>query len=202
MRKLLAGAALMTLMAQGAAAQTVAVSMARFDDNFLTVIRNGMEEYAGTIDGVDLQLTRPHIDPRGSLIEVINFDDPFWHEPIVYSYSITVNAGRIKGWGMHMRQVDRHHVHCGRVRFVLFDARVDSPTHGNVAQFHFGDEARGTLRIPPGVWHAVQNVGDVPAHVTNFPTIAYDRANPDKQLLPIGSSEIPFDFDDLDSYGR
>lgn len=154
------------------------------------------------IDGVEVQLVRPHLDPRGTLIEVVNFDDPFWREPIVYSYSITINPGRIKGWGMHLRQVDRHHVHNGQVRFVLYDARTTSPTHGQVDVICLGEESRGALRIPAGVWHAAHCFGTVPAHVTNFPTIPYDRERPDKRLLPIDSDEIPFDFNDLDSYGR
>ena len=40
-------------MASGAGRETVGVSMALFDDNFLTVLRNGMVEYAETLDGVD-----------------------------------------------------------------------------------------------------------------------------------------------------
>ena len=56
MRNLLAGAALAMLMAQAAMAQTIAVSMALFDDNFLTVLRNGIETYAETLDGVTVQI--------------------------------------------------------------------------------------------------------------------------------------------------
>ena len=166
-----------------------------------TVDGHGRRASTG-IDGVELQLVRAHLDSRGSLAEVINFADPFWREPIVYSYSLTIEPGRIKGWGMHLRQADRHHVHCGRLRIVLHDARTNSPTHGNTAVHCLGSEARGALRIPPGVWHAFQNVGQDVVHVTNFPTIAYDHEHPDKQMLPLDTELISFDFDDLDSYGR
>ena len=45
MKKLLVGVAFSALMAQGAMAQSVGVSMALFDDNFLTVLqeRHGRE---------------------------------------------------------------------------------------------------------------------------------------------------------------
>ena len=36
-------------------------------------------------------------------MEMVNFDDPFWEEPVVYAYAFTVSPGRIKGWGMHKR---------------------------------------------------------------------------------------------------
>jgi inositol transport system substrate-binding protein len=72
-KRLLAGAALSVLLAQGAAAQTVAVSMARFDDNFLTVIRNGMEAYAKTLDGVNLQIEDAGNDVAKQLDQINNF---------------------------------------------------------------------------------------------------------------------------------
>jgi inositol transport system substrate-binding protein len=71
--RLLAGAALTALVAQGAAAETVAVSMARFDDNFLTVLRNGMTEYAGTLDGVELQVEDAQNDVAKQLDQINNF---------------------------------------------------------------------------------------------------------------------------------
>lgn len=156
----------------------------------------------GVIDGVEVKPIRPHVDQRGSLVELINFEDPFWREPIVYSYSLTIKPGRIKGWGMHLRQVDRHALHTGELRLVLFDARTDSPTHGAIQVVCLSDEAKGLVRIPAGVWHAAQNIGDTLVHVTNFPTIAYNRNDPDKQLLPLDTDEIPFEFGDLDGYGR
>jgi dTDP-4-dehydrorhamnose 3,5-epimerase len=156
----------------------------------------------GVIDGVEIKPMRPHVDPRGSLVEVINFDDPFWREPIVYSYAMTIKPGRIKGWGMHLRQIDRHVLMGGELRLVLYDARSDSPTHGTIQIACLSDEAKGAVRIPCGVWHAAQNVGDTMVHLVNFPTIAYDRDEPDKQLLPIGTDQIPFEFGGLDGYGR
>jgi inositol transport system substrate-binding protein len=73
MKTLLAGVALSTLLAQGALAQNVAVSMARFDDNFLTVIRNGMDAYAKTLDGVNLQIEDAGNDVAKQLDQINNF---------------------------------------------------------------------------------------------------------------------------------
>ena len=78
MKRLLAGAALSALLAQGAMAQTVAVSMARFDDNFLTVIRNGMEAYAKTLDGVDLQIEDARTTSPSSSTRSTTSSPPAW----------------------------------------------------------------------------------------------------------------------------
>jgi dTDP-4-dehydrorhamnose 3,5-epimerase len=133
-------------------------------------------------------------DHRGTLMEAVNFDDPFWDEPVVYAYTFTVAPGRIKGWGMHKLQTDRYVSLSGSLRVVLYDGRPGSPTFERFAEFSFAEEAPGLLRIPPGVWHADQNTGDAPCRVMNFPTRAYERDDPDKYRIDPASGEIPFDF--------
>ncbi len=73
MKILLAGAALSAVMASGAFAQNVGVSMALFDDNFLTVLRNGMQDYAKTLDGVTLQVEDAQNDVGKQLNQIQNF---------------------------------------------------------------------------------------------------------------------------------
>jgi dTDP-4-dehydrorhamnose 3,5-epimerase len=133
-------------------------------------------------------------DHRGTLMEMVDFDHPFWEEPVLYAYTFTVAPGRIKGWGMHRLQTDRYVALAGRLRVVLYDGRTESPTFQRFAEFFFADETPGFLRIPPGVWHADQNVGEAPCRVINFPTRPYDRDAPDKYRIDPASGEIPFDF--------
>ena len=42
MKKTIIAAGIASMITTAAAAETIGVSMARFDDNFLTVLRNGM----------------------------------------------------------------------------------------------------------------------------------------------------------------
>lgn len=146
------------------------------------------------LEGVAYERLAPHVDHRGSLTEVLDFSRPFWDEPVVYAYCFTIRPGRIKGWGMHLRQADRYFVCAGRVRVVLYDGRVRSPTYQRFAEFQFSEEAPGLLLIPPGVWHADQNWGDRDAAVINFPTRPYDRAAPDKYRTDPHSGAIRFDW--------
>jgi dTDP-4-dehydrorhamnose 3,5-epimerase len=146
------------------------------------------------IEGVVYSRAITHVDHRGSLTEVVNFDDPFWDEPVVYSYCFTIRPGRIKGWGMHLKQADRYFLTTGSVRVVLYDGRVGSPTYEQFAEFHLADASRGRLLIPPGVWHADQNWGDTEAALMNFPTRPFNHADPDKHRIDPHSGLIPFDF--------
>ena len=148
-----------------------------------------------TIEGVVVRRLGPiHVDHRGSLLEVMDARDPFWRDPIVYAYRFTVLPGRTKGWGMHELQTDRYLIVSGRLRVVLYDGRRTSTSFEELNQIHFADEAPGLLSIPPGVWHADQNIGDAEAAIINFPTRAYDRAKPDKYRIDPHGGEIPFDF--------
>ena len=158
-----------------------------------TVDQDGRRLSAG-IEGVVYSRAVTHFDHRGSLTEAVNFDDPFWDEPVVYSYCFTIRPGRIKGWGMHHIQADRYFLVCGSVRVVLYDGRRRSPTHQRFAEFHLTEGSRARLLIPPGVWHADQNWGDTEAAMLNFPTRPFDHADPDKHRIDPASGEIPFDF--------
>jgi len=73
MKKYLLGAAFAALMSSYAHAENVAVSMARFDDNFLTVLRNGMIDYAKGLDGVNLQVEDAQNDVAKQLDQIKNF---------------------------------------------------------------------------------------------------------------------------------
>jgi dTDP-4-dehydrorhamnose 3,5-epimerase len=146
------------------------------------------------IEGVLMVRLTSHHDDRGSLTPVLDVRNPFWTQPIVYAYSITIRPGRIKGWGMHRLQTDRYFVARGSVRVVLFDGREESPSCGRYAELFFTDASPGLLRIPPGVWHADQNWGDSDAQIVNFPTHPFDPGAPDKQRIDPHSGVIPFDW--------
>ncbi|MDX8540052.1 MULTISPECIES: sugar ABC transporter substrate-binding protein [Mesorhizobium] len=73
MKKLLLGVAFAALMSSSAFAAKVGVSMAKFDDNFLTVLRNGMIEQAKGMDGVELQVEDAQNDVAKQLDQIKNF---------------------------------------------------------------------------------------------------------------------------------
>ncbi len=63
----------MALMGTTAMAQDIGVSMALFDDNFLTVLRNGMIETASGMGGVNLQVEDAQNDVAKQLDQINNF---------------------------------------------------------------------------------------------------------------------------------
>lgn len=73
MKRLLIGAAIAALAGAGAQAQTIGATIARFDDNFLTVMRNGMVDHAAGLSGVDLQVEDATDDIGKQIDQVRNF---------------------------------------------------------------------------------------------------------------------------------
>jgi dTDP-4-dehydrorhamnose 3,5-epimerase len=147
------------------------------------------------IDGVRIREARTIPDDRGTVCVAY---DPRWgftEEPMVYCYEVTIRPGAVKGWILHETYDDRLFLAAGTVRWVLFDERPDSPTRGKLSELFFDEHHRSLLRIPRGVWHAVQNVGARDSRMINFPTAPYDYENPDKTRLPLDTDRIPYRFE-------
>ena len=73
MRRFVLGFAALVAMSAPALATDIGVSMAKFDDNFLTVLRNGMQDYAASKDGVNLQVEDAQNDVSKQLSQIQNF---------------------------------------------------------------------------------------------------------------------------------
>ena len=73
MRRTVIAGGLLSLLSTAAMAETIGVSMALFDDNFLTVLRNGMIETADGMDGVDIQVEDAQNDVAKQLDQINNF---------------------------------------------------------------------------------------------------------------------------------
>ncbi|MPZ12055.1 MAG: substrate-binding domain-containing protein [Kiloniellaceae bacterium] len=73
MRGIIIAAGVVSLMSTSAMAETIGVTMSRFDDNFLTVLRNGMQDYVGGLSGVELQIEDAQNDVGKQLNQIQNF---------------------------------------------------------------------------------------------------------------------------------
>ena len=148
-----------------------------------------------TIEGVVVRDLTSVPDERGELVELISSDwDDIGGDRIVHSYLSTLEPGIIKGWISHALQDDRVVTVSGRIRWVLYDGREGSPTLGSVQLVTATERRRRMVMIPPGVWHAAENVGSGEAVFINFPSEKYNYEAPDKARLPLDTPLIPFSF--------
>jgi inositol transport system substrate-binding protein len=73
MKRTLMALGVATVLASPAMAAKIGVSMDKFDDNFLTVLRNGMSDYAKTQPGLSLQIEDAKDDVSKQLSQIQNF---------------------------------------------------------------------------------------------------------------------------------
>jgi dTDP-4-dehydrorhamnose 3,5-epimerase len=148
------------------------------------------------IDGVLIREARTIADHRGTLCVMYDPRWDFTEEPLAYTYEVTIRPGAVKGWIRHETYDDRLFLAKGVFKWVFYDEREDSPTAGRLNELFFDEHHRALLRIPRGVWHAVQNVGNEDTLMVNHPTRAYDYESPDKTRLPLDTERIPYRFRD------
>jgi dTDP-4-dehydrorhamnose 3,5-epimerase len=159
-----------------------------------TVAPSG-ERIETRIDGVKIYQQVTQQDERGTLTEIYS---PYWNFddiPLVFLYTVTVRPGKTKGWAIHYDQTDRYAFYLGAVKLVLYDARAESPTYGLINELYFSEVNRSIVLVPPGIYHAVQNVGLTDALLINLPSHPYKHEDPDKYTLPLNNDLIPYKFE-------
>jgi dTDP-4-dehydrorhamnose 3,5-epimerase len=152
------------------------------------------------IEGVVVQPSTTHVDDRGTLCEIFSPHRPPHPAPVVYVYQFTIRPGRIKGWHVHHLHDDRIFLSQGHVKVVLYDDRPDSPTYRMVNEIYRSELDRTLMVIPAYVYHAHQNVGSTDALFVSMPSRPYQHDDPDVYRLPIGTDQIPYQFDTRPGY--
>jgi dTDP-4-dehydrorhamnose 3,5-epimerase len=148
----------------------------------------------GVIAGVKVKQLKQNADERGYLMEILREDDEIF-ERFGQVYVSLNYPGVIRAWHYHRLQTDYFVCIKGMIKVPLYDARPDSPTHGEVNEFFLGENNRILLSIPVGVYHGYRTVRTEPSLLLNFPTRAYNRDEPDEYRAPYDSPDIPYNWD-------
>jgi dTDP-4-dehydrorhamnose 3,5-epimerase len=145
------------------------------------------------IDGVATKRLKVIPDERGHLMECLRSDDELFIK-FGQLYMTTTLPGVVKGWHLHRIQWDNVVCVKGMIKLVMYDARDDSPTHGQVNELFIGEHNPLLVRIPPGLYHGWKCVSTDEAYVVNAPTEVYVYDNPDQEELAQDSPLIPYDW--------
>jgi dTDP-4-dehydrorhamnose 3,5-epimerase len=136
------------------------------------------------IEGLVLRPTRPVPHDDGHVTEIARASWDCLGDPIVQVHLTTTFAGRVRAWGLHPQGTDRLFVASGLVRIVVFDGRLESPSHGRINVFTLSEKNPGLLIVPAGLYHGWKNIGVAEAAIINMPTRMYDYDSPDALDLP------------------
>lgn len=155
-----------------------------------TVDAQGRLPEAELIQGVEVRELANVLMENGSLTEIFRDD---WQPGTLarHVFQRLLPPGKVSAWHAHTATVDRLFCGYGTVRITLYDGRANSPTHGRANVFRTGRERPQLIIIPPGVRHAVVNIGAADAPLINAASQPYDHSRPDHWRLTPGSGEIP-----------
>ncbi|ADK16810.1 dTDP-4-dehydrorhamnose 3,5-epimerase family protein [Clostridium ljungdahlii] len=151
------------------------------------------------IEGVKYKRLKVYPDERGSLIEIFrNDDEDFLGGKFGQLITSICYPGVVKGWHIHSVQVDRLAVISGMAKIVLYDARENSPTKGEINEFFVGERNPLFILIPPGVYHGLKAIGTQPSITLGLPTELYKYDEPDEFRVHPHNDEIPYNWDRQD----
>jgi len=140
------------------------------------------------IDGVIITPLLQIADERGKVMHMLKSTDPHFQQ-FGEIYFSCVFPDAVKAWHIHDTMVLNYAVPFGRIKFVLFDDRPESPTHGEVQELFLGEENYWLVTVPTRVWNGFKGVGTQVAVVANCASIAHDpseihRRDPKDEYFP------------------
>lgn len=140
------------------------------------------------IEGVKVTPLKQIVDERGKIMHMLKSTDEHFRSfgEIYFSF---VNNGAIKGWHIHREMTLNYAVPHGNIKFVLYDDRKDSPTHGEIQEIFMGPDNYCLVTVPPGVWNGFKGISVHPAIVANCTDIPHDpneidRMDPFDEKIP------------------
>lgn len=153
----------------------------------------------GPIDGVLLEPLEKYSDERGWLIELFREDELPEDHRVVMAYVSMTRPGVARGPHEHREQADLFcFVGPSNFKLYLWDNRPQSPTFRNRTVVVVGGDNPQLARIPAGVAHAYQNVGNEPGLVYNLPDRLYrgeGKSEPVDEIRHEDDPESPFRLD-------
>jgi dTDP-4-dehydrorhamnose 3,5-epimerase len=142
------------------------------------------------IDGVITTELCQISDERGAVLHMLR-SDALEFVRFGECYFSEVLPGAIKAWKRHRVQTQHLAVPVGRIRLVIYDDRVSSPTQGNFQVLELGrPDAYVRLVIPPGLWYGFACISVTPALLANCADLPHDPA--ESELWPANDSRIPY----------
>jgi dTDP-4-dehydrorhamnose 3,5-epimerase len=140
------------------------------------------------IDGVIVTPLRQIPDERGTVMHMLkSTDSVFTQFGEIYFSSVYPEV--VKAWHIHTEMTLNYAVPVGKIKFVLYDERPNSPTFGEIQELFIGEDNYCLVTVPPNVWNGFKGCGTEMALVANCASIPHDpteisRLEPENERIP------------------
>jgi dTDP-4-dehydrorhamnose 3,5-epimerase len=125
------------------------------------------------IRGVVILPLKTIVDERGYVRHMMKCTDPHFRQFGEIYFSV-IFPHSIKAWHVHRKMELNYAVISGNIKLVLYDARKDSPTYGELQEIFLGEDNYVLVKIPPHVINGFKAIGNEKAIVANCATIPHD----------------------------
>lgn len=144
------------------------------------------------INGVVIAPLKKIPDERGTIMHMLKRTDPHFEE-FGEIYFTTIHPGAIKGWHSHTKLILNYCVISGNVKLVLYDARENSPTKGEIQEIFMGEDNYVLVKIPVGIVSGFKAIGGKTAMLANCANLPHDPTETIR-IDPF-TKDIPYNWD-------
>ena len=134
---------------------------------------DALKNLNSTIDGVILTNLKQIKDERGAVYHVMKNDSETFYS-FGEAYFSKINKNIVKGWKYHKEMKQNFCVPYGKLKLVLFDNRVDSPSKGVINEIILSDnENYMRVTIPENIWYSFKCLSNDYCLLLNIANIKY-----------------------------
>jgi dTDP-4-dehydrorhamnose 3,5-epimerase len=143
------------------------------------------------IEGLVITPLRQIFDERGKVMHMLREDSPVFQRFGEIYFSCT-HPGAVKAWHLHKEMTLNYAVIYGEIKFVLYDDRPDSSSHGEVQELFISPENYMLVSVPPMIWNGFKSVGTATSIVANCSTLPHSHA----EIVRLAHDDptIPYDW--------
>jgi len=96
------------------------------------------------------------------------------------AYFSTIRKDAVKAWKRHRKMTLNLIVPCGKIKFVLYDERNNSPSYGEILEITLSRNNYQRLTVPPMVWMGFKGMDNDLNMLLNIADMAHDPDDIDR----------------------
>jgi dTDP-4-dehydrorhamnose 3,5-epimerase len=134
------------------------------------------------IEGIIVTPLKKIVHPKGDIYHALKCSESSY-TIFGEAYFSTILHDEVKGWKKHSKMVLNLIVPVGSIRFVIYDDRDESTSHGEFFQVILSKDNYCRLTIPAGVWMAFQGLNIEQNLLLNIASIEHDPLEAETKLI-------------------
>ena len=143
------------------------------------------------IEGIKITPLKQIEDERGKVMHMLR-NDSINFTKFGDIYFSTVHPNKVKGWHLHSKMTLNYAVVLGEIKLVLYDARPESITKGQIQEFFLSQKNYKLVSVPPLIWNGFMGIGEKNSIVANCADLPYDDT--EIKIKSAFDKGIPYDW--------